>query len=201
MSANLGRRAFLSLTATGLATSLTGCSLLGSSAPVTYDLVPGSPGPVARRSSRIVVVREPQAIATYDSQRIVVRQPGGILSYLEDSQWSDRLPLLIQTRTLQAFRDAGITNVGKPTDPVALDVILSTDIRSFELDTSTGTAIAKVALAIQLVDDRSRRVMASQEFTADVPSSSLDQVTVVAALNAALDAVLRQIVTWTAART
>ncbi|SDG64055.1 ABC-type transport auxiliary lipoprotein family protein [Pelagibacterium luteolum] len=200
MTAKFGRRTFLSFSAIGLTSALAGCVSLGASAPVTYDLTPGAPQSVARRSTRMVVVREPSTIATYDSQRIVVRQPGGILSYLQDSQWSDRLPLLVQTRMLQAFRDAGVTNIGKPTDPVALDIILSTDIRAFELDTTDGTALARVALAIQLVDDRSRRVMASEEFSADVGSTSLNQVVVVGALNTALDNVLRQVVAWTAAR-
>ena len=196
----IGRRAFLSLSAIGLTTTLAGCFGLGTSAPVTYDLTPGSPGAVPRRSNRTIVVREPSTIATYDTQRIVVRQPGGILSYLGDSQWSDTLPRLVQTRMLQSFRDAGITNIGRPTDPIALDVILSTDIRAFELDTTSGGPMARVSLAIQLVDDSSRRVMANETFAADVPSASLDQPAVVAALNAALDGLLRQIVGWTAAR-
>jgi cholesterol transport system auxiliary component len=200
MTAKLGRRAFLSVAAIGLTSTLAGCLSLGAGAPVTYDLTPGSPGAVPRRSNRAIVVREPSTVATYDTQRIVVRQPGGVLSYLSDSQWSDTLPLLVQARMLQTFRDAGVTNIGKPTDPIALDVILSTDIRAFELDTTTGGALARVSLAIQLVDDRSRNVIASQTFSADVPSASLDQVQVVAALNSALDGLLRQIVSWTAAR-
>ncbi|RDE09847.1 ABC-type transport auxiliary lipoprotein family protein [Pelagibacterium lacus] len=196
----LGRRAFLAVSALGLTSTLAGCIGLGATAPVTYDLTPGAPQRVTRRSNRIVVVREPSTIATYDSERIVVRQPGGILSYLKDSQWSDRLPLLVQARMLQAFRDAGVTNVGKPTDPVALDVILSTDIRSFELDTTPDVPVVRVGLNIQLVDDRSRSVMASQDFAAQLPSPSLEQPTVVAALNSALDSVLREVVAWTAAR-
>src|SRR5690554_439284 len=197
MHAKWGRRGFLSVSAIGLTSALTGCIGLGASAPVTYDLVPGSSGPVARRSNSVIVVREPSTIATYDSQRIVVRQPGGVLSYLSESQWSDTLPLLVQTRMLHAFRDAGVINIGKPTDPIALDVILSTDIRAFELDTSSGAPLARVALAIQLVNDRSRTVVASQTFSADVPAASLQQPAVVAALNAALDALLSQIVGWT----
>ncbi|MBN14657.1 MAG: hypothetical protein CMJ15_05480 [Pelagibacterium sp.] len=200
MRNKIGRRAFLSMSAIGLTSTLAGCLGLGASAPVTYDLTPGAPGPVPRRSNRTIVVREPATTSTYDTQRIVVRQPGGVLSYLSESQWSDTLPLLVQTRMLQSFRDAGVTNIGRPTDPIALDVILSTDIRAFELDTSAGGAMARVALAIQLVSDRSRTVIASQTFSADVPSPSLDQANVVAALNTALDALLRQIVEWTAAR-
>lgn len=200
MSRTIGRRAFLSVSAAGLTSTLAGCLGLGAAAPVTYDLTPGAPNPVGRRDNRTIVVREPATISTYDTQRIVVRQPGGILSYLSDSQWSDTLPMLVQTRMLQSFRDAGLTNIGKPTDPIALDVILSTDIRAFELDTASGGALARVALAIQLVSDRSRTVIASQTFSADVPSSSLDQTDVVAALNSALDGILRQIVEWTAAR-
>lgn len=200
MHYKIGRRAFLSFTAIGLTGTLAGCLGLGTSAPITYDLTATAAQPVTRRSNRMIIVGEPQAISTYDSERIVVREPGGVLSYLAESQWSDRLPILVQTRMLQSFRDAGVANVGRISDPIAVDVILSTDVRAFELDTTTGAGIARVALGARLVDDRNRAIIASQNFFSDVPVSSLDQRAVVAALNGALDAVLGQIVSWTAAR-
>lgn len=200
MSNTIGRRAFLSTAAIGMAGTLAGCLSLGGTPPVTYDLRPTVPQGVSRRSNRMVAIDTPEAIATYDSERIVVREAGGILSYLSESQWSDRLPVLVQTRMLQSFRDAGVSNIGRPRDPVVIDVILSTDIRAFELDTATGVPLARVALSVRLVDDRNRALMASRTFSADTQAASTNPVAVVAALNAALDTVLGEVVVWTAAR-
>ncbi|MCD7059405.1 ABC-type transport auxiliary lipoprotein family protein [Pelagibacterium xiamenense] len=198
MGKTYGRRAFLTLSAMGLTTALAGC--FGARQLTTYDLTAAAQAAVPRRSNRTVIVDVPDAIQIYDSERIVVREPGGVLSYLADSQWSDVLPRLVQTRMLQSFRDAGVANIGAPSDPLDAEVILATDVRAFELDTSRGAAMARVSLAVRLVDDWDRRIIASQTFSADVPASSLNAPTVVAALNTALDSVIVELVAWTAAR-
>ncbi|WP_404405607.1 ABC-type transport auxiliary lipoprotein family protein [Pelagibacterium halotolerans] len=198
MGQTYGRRAFLTLSAMGLTSALAGC--FGVQKLTTYDLTAATQDVVPRRSNRTVIVDLPDAIQIYDSERIVVRETGGVLSYLADSQWSDTLPRLVQTRMLQSFRDAGVANIGRPSDPLDADVILSTDVRAFELDTTSGAAMARVSLAVRLVDDWNRRIIASQTFSADVPATNLNAPNVVAALNTALDAVLVEVVGWTAAR-
>lgn len=198
MNKTYGRRAFLTFSAMGLASGLAGC--LGGGPLTTFDLTTATQAAAPRRPNRTVIVDLPEAIQIYESERIVVREAGSVLSYLADSQWSDVLPALVQTRLLQTFRDAGISNIGRPSDPLDAEVILSTDIRAFELDTSVTPALARVSLAAQLVDEWDRRVIASRRFSADVPTASINASDVVAALNTALDSVIGEIVGWTGSR-
>lgn len=190
----LARRAFLTMTATGTAGLLAACT--GGSALVTYDLVAGATAPLARRSNRTVLISVPEAIQTYDTDRIVAREAGGVLSYLPTAQWSDSLPQLIQTRLLQAFQNAGVSNVGRTTDPLNPDRVLASDIRAFELDLTAGQQ-AVVSLNVRLVDDWNRRIVASSAFAATVPVTGTSAAQAVPALNAALNEVIDEIVRWT----
>lgn len=188
------RRAFLVMAAGGAASLLAACA--GGSALVTYDLVAGAAEPLARRSSRTVLISVPEAIQTYDTDRIVAREAGGVLSYLPTAQWSDSLPRLVQTRMLQAFQNAGVSNVGRTTDPLNPDRVLASDIRAFELDLSSGRQ-AVVSLNVRLVDDWNRRIVASSAFAATVPVTGTSAPQAVPALNAALNQVIDEIVRWT----
>jgi cholesterol transport system auxiliary component len=193
----LPRRAFLGSAAAGMSLLLAGC--FGASPLTTYDLTAASAaGSVRRRSNRTVVVSEPDAVQTYDSERMVVRDVGGVLSYLPDSQWSDRLPSLIQTRIVQSFEDAGVPNVGRPSDQLLVDVVLATDVRAFDVDVAKGQ-LAVVTLAARLIDDVARRVIATRTFTASVPIAKLDGVNAAQSFDIALNEVVRQIIAWTAA--
>ncbi|WP_196260733.1 ABC-type transport auxiliary lipoprotein family protein [Pelagibacterium limicola] len=192
------RRGFLLFAATGTAALAAGC--LPRPAPVTYDLSPAAVQAAARRTSRTVLIAEPEAIQTYDTDRIVAREPGGVLSYLPSAQWSDRLPRLVQTRMVQAFQDAGISNIGRTTDPLNPDRVLSSDIRAFEVDVSAGR-LAVVSISVRLVDDWDRRIVASSAFTASVPVPGTGAAEAVPALNAALAQVLDQVIAWTVRNT
>lgn len=190
----LGRRGFLVASAAGAASVLAACTT-GLPA-ITYDLSAGVTTPASRRISRTVLISMPDAIQTYDTDRIVAREAGGVLSYLPSAQWSDRLPSLIQTRMVQAFQDAGVSNVGRTTDPLNPDRVLASDIRAFELDVGAGN-IAVVSLNVRLVDDWNRRIAASSAFSASVPVSGTSANHAVPALNAALGQVIAQVIDWT----
>lgn len=192
----LGRRAFMGVATTGLASLLAGC--FGPRPLVTYDLTLAGNGPIRRRSSRMVVVTEPDAVQTYATDRMVVRQPGDILSYLPDAQWSDSLTSLIQTRMIQAFEDSDVANVGRPSDQLAFEVVLATDVRAFDIDLRAGQQ-AVVTLAARLIDDVDRQIITNRTFTASAPVVELDGVNAARAFDVALNDVVRQIIAWTAA--
>ncbi|GLQ58121.1 ABC-type transport auxiliary lipoprotein family protein [Devosia nitrariae] len=191
----LGRRAFMGIAAGGLTSLLAGC--FGPRPLVTYDLTLAGNGPVRRRSTRMVVITEPDAVQTYATDRMVVRQPGDILSYLPDAQWSDSLTNLIQTRMIQAFEDSDVSNVGRPSDQLAFEVVLATDVRAFDIDVTAGQQ-AVVTLAARLIDDIDRRIIANRSFTASAPIAELDGVNAARAFDVALNDVVRQIIAWTA---
>lgn len=193
----LARRAFLTLGAASLATTLAGC--FTGRPPITYDLAALAPSASGRRTGRTVLITEPESIQIYDTDRIVVREAGSVLSYLPQAQWSDRLPRLVETRLVQSFQDAGVTNIGRRTDPLDPDLLLNTDIRAFEIDVGV-ERVASVSITARLVDDWDRRVVATQTFATRVPVAALDAPNAVPALNQALATVIGELIGWTIAR-
>lgn len=174
---------------------LAGCA--GASPPETFDLTAASPP--ARRALRAqLVVREPLAALDLDSQRILVRTGPESVANLAGAQWSDRLPALMQARLVQTFENAHLFgSVGRSSAQNA-DYNLELDIRAFELDVAQSRANADVA--VRIVSARSGRIVAAQIFKTQAPAEGTAGAQVSAALNAALGAMMTQIVAFVAAR-
>jgi cholesterol transport system auxiliary component len=183
----------LALAMTGL---LAGC---GGAAPETFDLSAPSGGFAARSPRGLLVIAEPGAAAPADSDRIVVRTGPESVAYLKGAQWADRLPRLVQTRLVQSFDNAKLMrSVARPEDGLSADFKLVSDIRRFEVDAQTNEAV--IEIAAKLVADRTGRIVAGEIFTVRTPGSAADGPAASHALDAALSQVLRQIVSWAAAR-
>lgn len=171
---------------------LAACS--GSPERMTYDLTaPASIGSVSGLRAQLVI-NEPTTVQALDSDRILVRE-GSALSYLRDAQWADRLPKLFQTRLIQTFENASrLGRVGRPGDRIVPDLALSTDIRSFGIETETNQAVVEVT--VRIIGDRSGKVTAARGFAARVPIASISGPAAAQALDAAMSQVLRDIVRW-----
>jgi cholesterol transport system auxiliary component len=193
-----GRRlAVFAALAAGLA--LSGCTslLTGGKPPATYDLTAPSRLPRSGGASGIMVVAEPVAVAVIDSQRIVVKPGSGVVTYLPDSQWSDRLPKLVQARIIEAYENSNrLRSVGRPGDRLTVDHQLVSELRSFEIDAARNEAV--VELTAKLVNDRSGKIVAASVFTARRPvAGPLDGSGAgPRALDAALGEVLTRLVAW-----
>jgi cholesterol transport system auxiliary component len=179
-----------------LALTLGGCG--GGSALDTYDLSPtAAHGPSALRGQ--IAIREPTASLDIDGQRIVIRTGPDTLAYLSGAQWSDRLPVLVQTRLLQTFQNAGLLKwVSRSSDGVAADYVLEMDIRAFEIDVARHSAVVDVAAKI--VASRSGRVTAAKIVRVEAPAASTGGAPAAASLNEALAGAMRQIVAFVSAQ-
>lgn len=176
-----------------LLSGLAGCG--GGSVPETFDLT----APAGFLSARVprgqLVVAEPAATLPVDSDRIVIRTGPEAVAYLTGAQWADRLPRLVQTRLIVAFENArALKSVGRP--GLSADNNLTSEIRRFEVDVTTGEAI--VELSVKLVGDKSGRIRAAKIFTARQPAPSKGPAAMAAALDLAMAICLREIVLWTA---
>ncbi len=179
-----------------MAGALAGC---GGSAPATFDLTAPTSGIGGRPTRAQILVAEPNATSPVDGDRIVVRTGAESVAYLSGAQWAERLPRLIQTRLIQTFENGkSLRSVGRVGDKMVADSTLTTEIRRFEIDVTTGQAV--VEMSAKLVGEMSGRVMAAKIFSASAPGSASDGAAAAAALDAALSSVLRQIVAWTSAR-
>lgn len=172
---------------------LTGCGT--GPAPDTFDLSTPKASVSAPARKRQVLVTEPTAVKALDSDQIVVRVGGGEIQYLAKAQWSDRLPRLVQARLVQSLENTGkLAGVGKPGQGLAIDDQIVSDIRAFEIVT-TSNSMARVEISVKLLNDRNGTVRAQQSFSAEVPAGS-GNPSFVKAMDRGFAAVTDDIVAW-----
>ena len=182
---------------------LSGCAgaIGGSTPPDTYSLTANAPVDAAGSArGRQILIAEPQALKALDSEQIVIRPTPSSLQYLAKSQWSDRLPKMVQDRLVRAFEDTGrVGGVGRPGEGLAIDYQVVTSVRAFEIDAS-GADRAVVSISAKILNDRNGVVVASDVFSASAPVRGSDNPAYVRALDAAFDEVSADIVSWTLGR-
>ncbi|MBB3311901.1 cholesterol transport system auxiliary component [Rhizobium sp. BK196] len=163
----------------------------------TYDLsaatVDGT-GPSAKNKQ--ILIADPTALKALNSDQIVIRVSPSEIQYLSRSQWSDTLPRMVQSKLVEAFENSGkLGGVGKPGQGLAIDYQVVSDIRSFEIDASSGNR-AVVEISVKILNDRNGTVRAQQVFRA-TSSAGGDNAGFVKGLDHAFAAVTDQIVGWT----
>jgi cholesterol transport system auxiliary component len=191
-----GMNGLLRVLALGAAAiGLSGC--LSATPPDTYEissptLAQSAPG----RTRAQVLIPEPTALKTLDSQNIVVKPTPQSVEFLANSQWSDRLPRMVQLRLLQAFENTGrIGAVGVPGQGLAIDFQLVMEVRKFEIQ-AEGAPRAVVEISVKALNDRNGSVVRTRVFEASVPASGRANADFVAALDSAFERVSADIVGW-----
>jgi len=151
----------------------------------------------AQARNRQILVADPSALKALDSEQVMVRVSASEIQYLSNSQWSDRLPRMVQSKFVEAFENTGrLGGVGKPGQGLAIDFQLVTDIRAFEIDT-VGADRAVVEISVKILNDRNGAVKAQKVFSASVPANGTHNEAYIAALDRAFAIVTGEIVGWT----
>ncbi len=182
-----------------LAVLLAGCvsKLVTAPPPNTYDLVgPRSLPNVRAGGTAQVLVPAPSALQILASQRIVVSR-GSLMAYYPNAQYPDTLPNVLQARIIETFeRSKQAHAVGRPGEGLSIDYQLLTDIRSFNVVVSPSGLIAEIELSARILNDRNGRVVDFKVFKATAPVAADTAPEAIAGLNAALDTVLTDLVSW-----
>src|SRR5689334_22189014 len=92
------------------AIGLAGCSnLIGPPpSPQIYVLRPVfRPMTLAANASWQLVIAVPTAPESLDTERIALERPPDALDYYANSQWADRVPLVLQSLLVEAFEESG----------------------------------------------------------------------------------------------
>jgi cholesterol transport system auxiliary component len=181
----------------------TGCaSLLGlSPSPHLYRVTPKSiyPANLPHLATQILV-DVPLAPAGLDSPRIALSRSALSIDYFADSEWTERVPLLIQTALLESFENSGaITAIDRESIGLRADFILKTEIRHFEAfyDSPNAAPEVWVAMIARLVNPTGRNIVAHASFERRERAAANDMGHVVLAFDDALGAVMGDIVVWT----
>lgn len=165
-------------------------------APTTYDL--SAPRAGVRFGGAVrgqIVVSEPTAIQTLEAERIIAKDQAGAVSFIGGGQWADRLPRLIQAKLIQTFENSSnLKAVSRPGERVSPDSLRNTEIRAFQVSSTTGEAV--VELSGRLVHDRTGRIVSGRVFSAREPVAKVDAASAAQALDAALSRVLLDMVRW-----
>ncbi|SCB56456.1 cholesterol transport system auxiliary component [Rhizobium aethiopicum] len=193
----LSRRSWIRGTVIALpltALILSGCGTAAKND--TYDLPSAVDGDGPAAKSRQILIASPTALRALDSEQIVIRVSPSEIQYLSRAQWGDKLPRIVQSKLVEAFENSGrLGGVGMPGQGLAIDYQIVTDIRSFEIDASSGNQ-AVVEISAKILNDRNGSVRAQKVFRAMAPAGG-DNPGFVKGLDRAFSAVVSEIVSWT----
>ena len=127
----------------------------------------------------------------------MVRPSSDQVSYYKGVAWSDRLPRLVQARIIETFQNSGAVRSVSATNG---QYALITDLRAFQIDVSSGKAIAELEIFAKLINVSSGKVLATKSFSARVPASTDSPNDAIAALNQGFTEVLQDTTTWVVSR-
>ncbi len=165
--------------------------------PTIYDLAAATGFPPTERTIKAqLVVPDPSALILFDSQKVLIRSDAGTYTNIDDAQWADNLPKLIQARLVQSFENAHqLGAVSRPLEQLTAEYRLEIAIRGFQI-TAGASPKAVVDLTARLVSEKGA-VAASRAFSASIGAKSAAAADAVAALNQAFAQVAGEIVAWT----
>ncbi len=189
-------------------TPLLGCSALSptkTSHPTFYSLDASQPtvAPLAALPSngQTLIVNPPHAAAGFDSSRIMYLREPFKLAYFAQSEWLDPPARMLGPLLVGAIAESASFRAVALTSAIASgDLRLDTEIIRLQHEFLTQPSRVRFTLRAYLVDDRTRRVLAWREFDATITSKSEDAHGGVIAANLAVQAVLKELSVFLAAR-
>jgi cholesterol transport system auxiliary component len=182
---------------------LAGCaSLLGvGPAPHLYRVTPESTYPSSLPHPAVqLLVDVPLAPAGLDTSQIALSRSAVSIDYFADSEWTARVPLLVQTALLESFENSkAITAIDRESVGLRADFILNTEIRHFEAiyDSPNEAPNVWVEIIAKLVNPSDREIVAQASFEQRHPASTNKIPQIVLAFDEALGGVMQDIVVWT----
>jgi phospholipid/cholesterol/gamma-HCH transport system substrate-binding protein len=165
--------------------------------PAVYDLTAAADFPkFDKKLEGQIAIPDPQAILVFDSQKVLVRLADGTHSNVENAQWADNLPKLMQAKIVQSFENADqLRSVSRRIDDLNANYRLAIEIRSFEVTLSPEpTAVVEFAARILSEDGK---VTEAKMFKATAPAKSKEVGDAVPALNQAFAQAAKDLVVWT----
>jgi len=141
-----------------------------------------------------IALPEPAALVAFETQKLLVAPSPEELKPLEEGQWADSIPRLVQTKMVESFQNAGFAHVGRAMDGFTPEVQLLLEIRSFEISLAA-PASARIEISAKWLG-ADGKIAAERTFSATAPATGLEGPNAAAALNEAFQTIARDIVVW-----
>lgn len=178
---------------------LAGCTLLPETRPVDVFRLPASSlgaSPQPALESSLSIAR-PQSSQALDSNRIAVVPQGDLLSSYQGARWSSPAPALLRDHLLDALqRDGRFRALVSDDSHLQTDLLLSGDLRSFQVEYHENGAQAQILVDLHLADAASQRILASRRFSISQPLAGEQASAAVSAFGVAADNLAGQVATW-----
>ncbi len=163
---------------------------------VSYELTAPTKFPdIAALPTGQLTLPPPTTIVALDTQRIMLRTAEGLVPAFDNFRFGDSIPLIVQSRLLQGFENAGDPRVGSDTSGIAGDFQLLVNIRKFQMAT-IGEPTAEVALMAKLLDTGGT-VIDAKLFEATAPVGDITKPEGIAAgIDTAFGKAATELIVW-----
>ncbi len=191
---------FLHIGSLLLAALLSACSLLPASEQILVYRLPAM-SPTQKTTETVnwsLRLMTPHTNQTLDSMRIAVIPEGDLITNYKGIRWSERAPILLRDRLLDAFQtDGRIQTVTSDTSTFNVDMELTSELAAFQSEYRNGKPEIRIILDMHLVKSQSQQVVTSHRFDIRQISKNSDAKSVIQAFGLACDSLSREVVDWT----
>jgi phospholipid/cholesterol/gamma-HCH transport system substrate-binding protein len=178
---------------------MTGGSADKSKTPL-YSLAVATdlPAPPEHTPNWQLLVPEPSTLMGFNTDKILTQPRPDESLPLENAEWSDNLPVLVQAKVLQTFENAGYArSVSGSRDGFANNYELLINIRNFHVSTQDG-AQAEIGFLARL-QDQNGEIIASKLFKGSKTANGTDARAYVDALSEVFGKLQLELLEWTTA--
>ena len=141
-----------------------------------------------------LIVNPPHAGAGFDSQRIIYVREAHRREHFAHNEWIDTPARMLAPLIVAALESSGSFRAVVLTPSAAAgDLRLDTEIVRLQHEFRSRPSRVRLTLRAYIVDSATRRVLASQEFDAEIAAASDDPYGGVVAANRAVQVVLEQL--------
>jgi cholesterol transport system auxiliary component len=181
---------------------LGGCQLINAAEEPTdlYTITPKSTFEAGMPSVFWqLAVEVPNASAYLNTSRIAIAQSPTSSDYYAKTGWTDRAPLMVQTRIVDSFENSHkIIAVARESIGLRANYVLQSDLRNFEAMYIYGKPpIAHVRIVAKLVRMPDRQIIGVGSFERCVRARADKVPKVVEAFDQAVGSVMKRLVAWT----
>jgi cholesterol transport system auxiliary component len=187
----------------GLVAGCGSLSITNSSPKIDYfvlqDLALPAPltAAVSPRSSRVLLIASSTPQALFDSERMVFTRDGISRSYYQFANWSERpaqsLAMLAETRLSRVGSFRAVT---QSTSGIKADLLLTLRLNELTHDDSVSPGVIRLEVTADLVDWRTRELIARRVFVGAVAVASRDSIGGAQAASHAITRMLDDLSPW-----